>query len=264
MQKSSEFKLLKLYQIIDSTCCMKVRFVLAEKGVTYESVIVKSHQFEQMGDKYRALNPYGFMPTLVDGGDVIIQSSVIQEYLDERFPAKPLSPATPAARAKMREWMRCEEEFLFKLIGPLTFHLMIKLRPQAYGVEQMQKWVDQAADPNRAALSLKAMTAPSDPVAVGEAERGFVPHLQRLDAQLAVSGGPWICGADFTLADISVASIIDRLDDLGRDFLWRDLAQVSAWYAQIKERPAYALAAPSFEDRMWGPNKLPVAGKASI
>jgi glutathione S-transferase len=259
-----ESKLIKLYQIIDSTCCMKVRFGLAEKRIAFDSVIVKSHQFEQMRDDYRALNPYGFMPTLVDGENVIIQSSVIQEYLDERFPEHPLRPATPTGRAKMREWMRCEEEFLFKLVGTLTFHLMIKLRPQAYGLEQIQAWADEAPDRARAAIYLKGMTAPSDPVAVREAEQGFIPHLARLEKQLIAGGGPWICGADFSLADISVASIVDRLEDLGRTFLWADLPQVTAWYARIKDRPAFASAIASPEDRLWGPNKpVPLAAVAS-
>ena len=50
------------------------------------------------------------MPSLIHNGEIIIDSSVIIEYLDESFPQVPLSPPDPAGRAHMREWLRFFEE----------------------------------------------------------------------------------------------------------------------------------------------------------
>ena len=80
----------------------QVRIVLAEKGVTVDVIQVdESHPSEDLA----ALNPYNTLPTLVDRELVLYQSSVILEYLDERFPHPPLLPVYPVA-CKSRLMMR--------------------------------------------------------------------------------------------------------------------------------------------------------------
>ena len=77
----------------------RVRLVLAEKGVAVEIVDVeKGNMPEDLAD----LNPYNSLPTLVDRDLVLYESSVIMEYLDERFPHPPLLPVYPVARAQSR------------------------------------------------------------------------------------------------------------------------------------------------------------------
>ena len=89
--------------------CHRVRIVLAEKGVTVDIVDVDN------GDKpedLASLNPYNEVPTLVDRELTLYQSTVIMEYLDERFPHPPLLPVYPVARAQSRLWMhRIEREW---------------------------------------------------------------------------------------------------------------------------------------------------------
>jgi RNA polymerase-associated protein len=80
----------------------RVRLVLAEKGVAVEIVDVeKGNMPEDLAD----LNPYNSLPTLVDRDLVLYESSVIMEYLDERFPHPPLLPVYPVARAQSRLFM---------------------------------------------------------------------------------------------------------------------------------------------------------------
>ena len=77
----------------------RVRLVLAEKGVAVEIVDVeKGNMPEDLAD----LNPYNSLPTLLDRDLVLYESSVIMEYLDERFPHPPLLPVYPVARAQSR------------------------------------------------------------------------------------------------------------------------------------------------------------------
>jgi glutathione S-transferase len=103
--------MLKLYNAPHSTCSQKVRICLAEKDLSFEDIRLDLGKGkDQLKPEYLKLNPNGVVPTLVDGDDVIIDSSVICEYLDERYPAPRLTPADVAQRAKMRAWMRYFEE----------------------------------------------------------------------------------------------------------------------------------------------------------
>jgi len=77
----------------------RVRMVLAEKGVTVDIVDVDpSNKPEDLSE----INPYNSVPTLLDRDLVLYESTIIMEYLDERFPHPPLLPVYPVARAQSR------------------------------------------------------------------------------------------------------------------------------------------------------------------
>jgi stringent starvation protein A len=77
----------------------RVRMVLAEKGVTVDIIDVDpSSKPEDLAE----LNPYNSVPTLLDRDLVLYESTVIMEYLDERFPHPPLLPVYPVTRAQSR------------------------------------------------------------------------------------------------------------------------------------------------------------------
>ena len=77
----------------------RVRMVLAEKGVTVDVVDVDP---ANKPEELLELNPYNSLPTLFDRDLVLYQSTIIMEYLDERFPHPPLLPVYPVARAQSR------------------------------------------------------------------------------------------------------------------------------------------------------------------
>jgi len=72
------------------------------KGIVYEPRFVHLARGEQHEAAYRALNPQGLVPTLVDGNRVLTQSLAMLEYLDEVFPTPPLLPPEPGLRARAR------------------------------------------------------------------------------------------------------------------------------------------------------------------
>ncbi len=80
----------------------RVRIVLAEKGVTVETVNVDPGN---PPEDLSSLNPYNSLPTLVDRDLVLYEANIMMEYLDERFPHPPLFPVYPVARAQSRLWM---------------------------------------------------------------------------------------------------------------------------------------------------------------
>ena len=77
----------------------RVRIVLAEKNINVEIVDVEG---ANLSEDLLDLNPYNSVPTLVDRDLVLYDSRVIIEYLDERFPHRPLMPVDPVTRAQFR------------------------------------------------------------------------------------------------------------------------------------------------------------------
>lgn len=101
---------LTLYSARDCVHCHRVRMALAAKGVTYDHVLV---DLDAPPEDLLDLNPYNSVPTLVDRDLVLYDTSVICEYLDERYPHPPLMPVDPLSRARLRlSIVRIENDWL--------------------------------------------------------------------------------------------------------------------------------------------------------
>ncbi|WP_329742506.1 glutathione S-transferase N-terminal domain-containing protein [Dyella sp. A6] len=111
VQSARTRTVLTLYTTADDVQCHRVRLILAAKGVTYDRVLVEPGQAppEDLLD----LNPYGNVPTLVDRELTLYDTSVVCEYLDERYPHPPLMPIDPLSRARLRlAAIRIERDWL--------------------------------------------------------------------------------------------------------------------------------------------------------
>ena len=95
---------LLLYGYWRSSSAYRVRIALNLKGLGYrsEAVHLLRDGGEQHAVAYRRINPLGLVPALVHGERVVVQSMAICEYLEECFPERPLLPAKPAGRARVR------------------------------------------------------------------------------------------------------------------------------------------------------------------
>ena len=93
---------LVLYSYWRSSSSFRVRFALAAKGLAYETVAVNLLRDEQSTPEHKARNPMGYVPCLVVDGEPFVESVAIVELLDELFPAPPLYPRHPYARAHVR------------------------------------------------------------------------------------------------------------------------------------------------------------------
>jgi maleylacetoacetate isomerase len=94
---------LTLYHYWRSSCSWRIRWALALKGVSYNSVTVDLVAGEQRLPKYLQLNPAGTVPCLVADSLIMTESLAILEWLDERFIRNPLLPASAADRWKARQ-----------------------------------------------------------------------------------------------------------------------------------------------------------------
>ena len=91
--------MLTLYDADRCPYCARVRIVIAEKRIEYETVVV---DLEDRPAWIYAKNPLGKVPVLEEDDFVLPESAVIMEYLEERYPEPPLWPADPAGRAAGR------------------------------------------------------------------------------------------------------------------------------------------------------------------
>lgn len=110
VQSARSRTVLTLYTTVDDVQCHRVRLLLAAKGVSYERVLVEPGKPpEDLVD----LNPYASTPTLVDRDLTLYDTSVVCEYLDERYPHPPLMPIDPLSRARLRlAAVRIERDWL--------------------------------------------------------------------------------------------------------------------------------------------------------
>ena len=92
----------KLYNFFRSGTSHRLRIALELKGLAYEYVAVDLRREAHLGDEFRALNPQGLVPVLVDGDLPLTQSPAIIEWLEERHPNPPLLPDDPDERARVR------------------------------------------------------------------------------------------------------------------------------------------------------------------
>ena len=97
---------MKLFNYWRSSASYRVRLALSFKGLAYEYVAVNLVKGEQHESPHRTRNPWGGVPVLevVENGKTfeIPQSVAIVEYLEEKYPEKPLFPKNPIERARMR------------------------------------------------------------------------------------------------------------------------------------------------------------------
>jgi glutathione S-transferase len=98
---------MKLY-FAPGACSFVPHALLETIGAPFEPVMVKLHKGEQQQEPFKAINPHGQVPVLVDGDQVITQILAIVSYLDAKHPEQGFLPQEPLARAKALEtlaWM---------------------------------------------------------------------------------------------------------------------------------------------------------------
>ncbi len=129
---------LKLYNYWRSTSSYRTRILLNLKGVPWEYVPVNIREGEQHGEAYRAISPNGFVPVLVDGDTIVRQTVLITEYLDQKFPDKPLVPTNAAGRTRVME-------FLLSLTGDVQGRTQKRVRDyieEHLSRDDLLRWFD--------------------------------------------------------------------------------------------------------------------------
>ena len=227
-----------LYNAPQSTCSQRVRFVLNAKELRFEEKKLDLLAGDQLKPEYLALNPNGVVPTLDHDGNIVIDSSVIIEYLDEVAPEPAhFTPHEPVARARMRSLMRFIDEMPAAAVRVPTFNLAFLPRSAAMSEKEFVAFAESKPLRKEFMLSMgrKGFPRKEMDAAMQRLRRTY----ERVDAEIASSGGPWLLGKDVSLADISLMPAIVRMADLGQEGAWQDLPRVRHWYDAIRAHPAF-------------------------
>jgi glutathione S-transferase len=229
---------LTLYNFPQSTCSQKVRLVLWEKGLPFEDRQVDHKSREHLSEWYLKLNPNGVVPTLVHDEAVIIDSSVIMEYLDEVFPQVPMAPREPVGRAHLRKWLRYMEEVPTAAIRVPSFNQFLVKRYAAMSDADYARMAD--GHPIRTHFYRRLAKRGFSQQETEESIDRLQQAVDRVDAALAAHGRPWIMGDGLTIADACLMPTIDRMADLGLARAWDKCPNLAAWYERYRARPAFA------------------------
>ena len=229
--------MIELYHNDMSVCAQKVRFALAEKKLQWENHHLDLRAGDQQKAKYLKLNPNAVVPTLVDNGTVIIESTVICEYLDDAYPEPTLRPTDAVARARMRLWTKQLDEGVHAATSVISSAIAFRYQKLAIGMEELEKFHQKMPDPVKRERSWENITK-------GVESRYFPESIKRFDKlladmEMALSESPWLAGKEFSLADIGYAPYATRLDHLQLQFLWDKRPHFAAWYERLLERRAY-------------------------
>jgi glutathione S-transferase len=238
--------MLALYHNDMSLCAQKVRVCLAEKGLEWESrhLVLRAGEHQQAW--YRKLNRRVVVPTLVDGEEVIPESNVILEYLDEKFPDPPLAPKHAYGRAMMRLWTKqLDEDVHDACAAILSFGIafryqyldcgergkqMLEEIPNLFKRERRRDVIEKGTDSRHFAIAVKRM-------------------VQLLDEmEEALGSRRWLAGDDYTLADVAFTPYLARLEHLDLLGMIDQRHRVAEWYRRCKARPSFRDAIVKWEN----------------
>jgi len=167
-----------IYELPVSLYCFKLRLAIALKGAAVEFRAPPGGSYRSA--EFRAINPAGTIPALVDGDFALAESDAIVEYLDEVHAGAPLLPSDPKQRARTR---------------------------------MLSRWCDLRLEPPIRSLFPAVKAAERDTAAIAAADERIAAALGLLEAALD-DEEPYACGAKPGLVDCGIAASIVWLSAL--------------------------------------------------
>jgi glutathione S-transferase len=194
---------MKLFGHPMSTCTRKTIFALHETATPFDFVLVDFAKGEHKQAEHLARQPFGQVPALEDGF-MLYESRAMIRYIDDKA-GHPLTPTDPQQRALMEQWISVEASSFTPHAMKLIFHSIFK-REQT-------------------------------PAVLEAASAGLETACDVLEAALA--GKTYLCGDQFTLADICYAPYLEYA--MGTEARDRILAHpnLAAWWKRVSARPAW-------------------------
>jgi glutathione S-transferase len=233
--------MLELYHYEPTANSAKPLICLKEKGLEFTSHYIDLHNFQQHSPEYVAINPNGQVPALRHDGNIITESTVINEYLDEVFPDVPLKPDTALGRAHMRIWTKFVDEYFCPSLSLIGWHFMIKnivkdLTEEEFEAKIARIPLKEQQDKWRLAAK---QAFPEEQLA--DARRKCGESVKRMERTLAQS--PWLAGETFSLADIACFPMANGMPRLMPEFMNdKETPRSLDWLQRMNSRPGVKAA----------------------
>lgn len=198
-----------------SPYAQKVKIALDEKSVAYEARMPAAIGTGRVDEEFLSANPRGEVPALIDGDVAIFDSTIILEYIEDKWPDPPLLPKSPAARARARTI----EEVMDTAFEPIN-----------WGLGEI-RWFKRAEGERARVIEARASAQ----------ARGLYEWLTR-----TLGSHTWFGGETFGWADVSVAPYLNGAHVLGAG---PDAhSPLGLWLARANERPSVRKAAKAAAD----------------
>lgn len=208
---------MKLYNMNLSNFATKSRIAIYDKGLKIEIVAPPGNDLHSA--EYLKINPLGKIPCLDADGVIIPESEVINEYLEEKFPEKPLLPKSPEARAHVRSFTRFHDLYLEPPLRALFGQMNPKTRDEKVVNEKL-------TEENKRLDELEKMLG----------EKGFA------------------AGAEFTLADCALAPTlffaVSLLPMFGAKPPLEGRPKLAAWWTHVQTRPSVKKGLAEMQEAM--------------
>lgn len=192
--------MLKLYSFGPAANSMKPLLTLFEKGLPFEANRLDPAKMEHHSDWFKAINPRGQVPALVDGDKVVTESTVICEYLEDEYPTEVvLRPADSFGRAQMRVWTKWVDEYFCWCVSTIGWHRYVGKMVQNLSDAEFEEKVKAIPVVEQQVKWRRAREGfPQD--MLDEEMRKIAYSVRRLDDHLA--DHEWLVEGQYTLADI--------------------------------------------------------------
>ncbi len=207
--------MLKIYGRPNSINVRKVLWLCEEIGLPYERTDWGRDYRPTTDPEFMSVSIFGAVPVIDDDGFILRESNTILRYLCTKHGRHDLYPVEQKARASVEQWMDYGNTDLGSGMRPVFQGKVLGIKP--HDIPDVIAW--GAADWNK--------------------------QMTRLDTHLK-SGGPYLAGGDFTLADIPAGLQVHRWMTV--DFDKPTLPALDGYYARLRERSGF---------RMHGCNGMP-------
>lgn len=230
---------IELYNAPQSTCSQRVRLTLNELGLPFNEHKLDLLAGDQFEPDYVKINRNSLVPAIIHDGRIVIDSSVILEYLEETFDDGPsFVPEDIYDRAMMRAWMRYIDEVPAAMIRIPSYNLGFLRHFTPMSDEEFLEFAN--SKPLRRDFMLRMGRTGFPEEDMNKAFKGLQQTVDRMHEALQ-DGRSWLMGEQFTFADIMVMPTIVRLDDLDLSAMWAKAPSVQKWLDRLRARPAFAV-----------------------
>ena len=233
---------LKLYHNDMSSCSQKVRLVLSEKNLSWYSHHMNLREGETRSKEYISkFNENGVVPTLIDGDQIIIESTVIMEYLDDAFTENSLKPKQAHNIAVMRLWNKKIDEKFHSLIAVISSSIAFRYQfLEKYSYDEIKKLISMIPDKKRREVSEDTIFNGLKSKFLPNAFNEYIKLFNSLDKHL--SQNEWLAGDNYSLADASYTPYLTRFENLNLSFLYEEKKSLANWFSKIKKKNNFSKA----------------------
>lgn len=223
----------------------RVRLLLEDRELRWTGDVIDLSRKQNLEPVYLAINPRGLVPTLVADDQVIVEASVICEFLEDYSDVNPRMPRDAFARARVREWTKYVDEFMHFVTGPILFATLGRLSWQTTSEAQREAWLSATPDPARAAAQRSLFAHGLDAPELESALDIWSRTLPLLEQQLRDQA--WLVAGDQpSLADFAMVPHVFALEYMRFDGALARHPSVQAWLARLEARPSFERAYDPF------------------